>query len=155
MARIIAVLEKVVSLPAYRERVLAYAPSVARHSPGAAGVFLGYDFHLGPDGPQLIEINSNAGGALLNARLLRAQRACCALVASMMPAPTPVEAALVAMFREEWRLARSAAALRPLARIAIVDQPAGRAVSGAGVRTLSPVVRGERHWRRWWPTRPS
>jgi hypothetical protein len=37
-----------------------------------AGVFLGYDFHLGPDGPQLIEINSNAGGALLNAC------ACCA-----------------------------------------------------------------------------
>ena len=122
MARIIAVLEKVVSLPAYRERVLAYAPPVARHSPGAAGVFLGYDFHLGPDGPQLIEINSNAGGALLNARLLRAQRACCAPVASMMPAPTPVDAALVAMFREEWHLARSDAALRPLARVVIVDQ---------------------------------
>jgi hypothetical protein len=70
----------------------------------------------------LIEINSNAGGALLNARLLRAQRACCAPVASMMPAPTPVDAALVAMFREEWHLARSDAALRPLARVVIVDQ---------------------------------
>jgi hypothetical protein len=30
MARMIAVLEKVVRLPAYRERVLAYAPPVAR-----------------------------------------------------------------------------------------------------------------------------
>ncbi|MBL8374029.1 hypothetical protein [Accumulibacter sp.] len=122
MARMIAVLERVVRLPAYRERVLAYAPPVARHSPGAAGVFLGYDFHLGPEGPQLIEINSNAGGALLNARLLRAQRACCAPVASMMPVPTPVDEALVAMFRKEWHLARSDAALRPLARIVIVDQ---------------------------------
>ncbi len=119
MAQTIAVLERVVALPAYRDRVLAYAPAVARHSPGAAGVFLGYDFHLGPDGPQLIEINSNAGGALLNARLLRAQRACCEPVARMMPAPAPLEEVFVAMFRAEWRLAR--AAVRPLARIAIVD----------------------------------
>jgi hypothetical protein len=87
MAQTIAALERVLRLPAYRERVLAYAPAIARHSPAAAGVFLGYDFHLGPDGPQLIEVNSNAGGALLNARLLRAQRACCAPVAKMMPAP--------------------------------------------------------------------
>jgi hypothetical protein len=41
-------LERVMALPAYRERVLAYAPPLARHSPAAAGVFLGYDFHLGP-----------------------------------------------------------------------------------------------------------
>jgi ATP-dependent DNA helicase DinG len=31
---------------------LAYAPAVARYSPCAAGVFLGYDFHLGA-GPDL------------------------------------------------------------------------------------------------------
>ena len=123
MARIIALLERVVALPAYRERVLAYAPPLARHSPGAVGVYLGYDFHLGADGPQLIEINSNAGGALLNARLLRAQRACCAAVARMMPTPIPVEETFLAMFREEWRLTRGTgdASQRPLARIAIVD----------------------------------
>jgi hypothetical protein len=40
-------------------------------------VFLGYDFHLGRTGPQLIEINTNAGGGLLNALLARAQKACC------------------------------------------------------------------------------
>jgi hypothetical protein len=125
----IAALERVLPLSAYRERVLAYAPAIARHSPAAAGVFLGYDFHLGPQGPQLIEINSNAGGALLNARLLRAQRACCAPVAKMMPAPRALEAAFVRMFREEWRLAQlarvaqgqSEAGERPLTRIAIVD----------------------------------
>ena len=121
MVRIIAALEQVLLLPAYRQRVLAYAPPIARHSPAAAGVFLGYDFHLGPDGPQLIEINSNAGGALLNSRLLRAQRACCAPVARMLPAPSPLEATLVAMFREEWRLARGDSPSRPLMRIAIVD----------------------------------
>ena len=122
MARTIAVVERIVAQPAYRKRVLAYAPPLARHSPGPAGVFLGYDFHLSADGPQLIEINSNAGGALLNARLLRAQQACCAPVEKMMPVPAAVEEDFVAMFREEWRLARGAASPRPLASIAIVDE---------------------------------
>ncbi|SBT05560.1 conserved hypothetical protein [Candidatus Accumulibacter aalborgensis] len=122
MAQTIAVLEKVVSLPAYRARVLAHAPPIAHHSPAAVGVFLGYDFHLGPDGPQLIEINSNAGGALLNARLLRAQRACCAPVARMMPADRSLESVFMAMFDEEWRLARGDSSPRSLKRIVIVDE---------------------------------
>ncbi|EXI68008.1 MAG: hypothetical protein AW08_01613 [Candidatus Accumulibacter adjunctus] len=128
MARTIAAIERVVALPAYQQRVLAYAPAVAQHAPAAAGVFLGYDFHLGPQGPQLIEINSNAGGALLNAGLLRAQRACCAAVAQIMPQPPPVERLVLEMFRNEWRLARpEVAATRPLARVAIVDEaPAGQ-----------------------------
>lgn len=37
------------------------------------GAFMGYDFHLGPDGPQFIEINTHAGGAFLNTVLARAQ----------------------------------------------------------------------------------
>lgn len=122
MQQIIAALERVLLLPEYRERVLSYAPPIARHAPAAAGVFLGYDFHLGPVGPQLIEVNSNAGGALLNARLLRAQRGCCASVARKMPDQTPIESLFVAMFREEWRLARGASCERPLRRIAIVDR---------------------------------
>jgi hypothetical protein len=146
MAQTIAALERVLRLPAYRERVLAYAPAIARHSPAAAGVFLGYDFHLGPDGPQLIEINSNAGGALLNARLLRAQRACCAPVAKMMPAPRPLEAAFVACFarsggwREESLRGRTAADAHRDRR-----HPPPRAVSGARVRALPRVVRSARH----------
>lgn len=122
MADLVAAVERVVALPAYRARVLAWAPASARHTPRAASVFFGYDFHLGAAGPQLIEINTNAGGGLLAAYLLKAQRACCAPVADMMPAPDAVEAleaAFLAMFREEWRLARGAA---PLKRIAIVDE---------------------------------
>ena len=68
-----AAVERVVALPAYREHVLAWAPSSARHRCAAPGVFLGYDFHLGNTGPQLIEINTNAGGGLLNALLARAR----------------------------------------------------------------------------------
>lgn len=29
------------------------------------GMIMGYDFHIGADGPQLIEVNSNAGGAFI------------------------------------------------------------------------------------------
>lgn len=77
MQRIIAAIEDVAALPAYRAAVLETAPTIARFDPGPRGVFMGYDFHLGPDGPKLIEINTNAGGALINAYLLKAQRACC------------------------------------------------------------------------------
>ena len=119
MADLIAAIERVIALPAFTERVLAYAPSIARYQPLAAGVFLGYDFHLGVDGPKLIEINTNSGGGLLNAKLLRAQCACCPQVVSMFPDWIKVEADFVAMFRQEWRLARGET---PLARIAIVDE---------------------------------
>ena len=117
MAELIRVIEKVVALPAWRERVLSYAPAVARFAPKARCAFLGYDFHLGADGPRLIEINTNAGGGLLGAKLMHAQRVCC----TPMPAPMAEapEDQFVAMFREEWRLTRGDA---PLKSIAIVDE---------------------------------
>lgn len=125
MADIVAAIESVVALPAYQERALARAPTIARRPVAARCVFLGYDFHLDTSGPRLIEINTNAGGGLLNARLARAQRTCCGPVAAVLPdGAEAVERAFVAMFREEWRLARGE---RPLRRIAIVDEnPAGQ-----------------------------
>lgn len=117
MAELIAVIERVVALPAWHERVFSYAPVIAGYSPGASGVFLGYDFHLGLDGPRLIEINTNAGGGLLNAKLLRAQNSCCTQVASMPE--LAVEDVFLAMFHTEWRQSRGNA---PLTRIAIVDE---------------------------------
>jgi hypothetical protein len=68
MAALVAAVERVAALPAYRERVLAWAPEIARHVPPNPGAFYGYDFHLTPQGPKLIEINTNAGGGLLAAR---------------------------------------------------------------------------------------
>ena len=117
MAALIAAVDRLSRLPQWRTRTLARAPVSARHTPAASGVFLGYDFHLGDGGPQLIEINTNAGGGLLNAKLLAAQRACCAQ--ARFAEQTRVEADFIAMFREEWRLARGNA---PLGRIAIVDE---------------------------------
>jgi hypothetical protein len=119
MAEIVSAIEAVVALPAYREAVLSRAPEIACQPVAARGVFLGYDFHLDPSGPRLIEINTNAGGGLLNARLARAQRACCGPVGAMLPnGGEAVEQGFLSMFREEWRLARGD---RPLRRIAIVD----------------------------------
>lgn len=123
MAELIGAIEEVVRLPAWQRAVLDWAPAAARVASPVAGVFLGYDFHIGPTGPQLIEINTNAGGALLNVALARAQRACCKELGMLqsrlrLADGAELERCFVDMFREEWRLARGDA---PLARIAIVD----------------------------------
>ncbi len=79
------------------------------------GVFYGYDFHLNAEGVHLIEINTNAGGALLNALLVQSQGD------ERWPGEGVAvsENAFMAMFRREWALQRGDA---PLSCIAIVDQ---------------------------------
>lgn len=129
MAQVMQAVESVVALPAYREQVLDAAPAIARlGTRGPLGAFFGYDFHLSEGHLGLIEINTNAGGAMLNAVLARAQRACCSAVDSMVPTLASVasfEQQIVAMFRHEWQLSGLTAGLsggaRPLATIAIVD----------------------------------
>jgi hypothetical protein len=121
MAKVVRAVEAVVALPAYREQVLAEAPAIARIGGGARGVFFGYDFHLDRGRLGLIEINTNAGGAMLNAVLAKAQRSCCEPMDALVPTRAGVaafEQRLVDMFRQEWRLAGNT---RPLASIAIVD----------------------------------
>lgn len=121
MQELITAIESVLVLPTYRERVLANAPVTARHSQSALGVFMGYDFHVSETGFGLIEINTNAGGAMLNTLLARAQRACCMAVQSLMPLPAladTMEDDIVAMFRREWALSGHS---HPLRSIAIVD----------------------------------
>lgn len=124
MAQVVQAVEAVVSLPAYREQVLATAPATARiGSVAAQSVFFGYDFHLDQGRLGLIEINTNAGGAMLNAVLARAQRSCCAAMDSLVPTRASVtlfEQRLVDMFRREWHLSHPGG--RPLASIAIVDE---------------------------------
>lgn len=117
VAETIAAIEQVIALPAYRTLALARAPAIAQHAPGARGVFMGYDFHLGRHGPQLIEINTNAGGALLNTALARAQFSCC----NLLPAasrPEEMEQTFVDMFATEWQTQRGDA---PMGRVLIVD----------------------------------
>lgn len=122
MRAFVAAHERIVALPGWQARALADAPGAARISSPARSVFMGYDFHLGDDGPRLIEINTNAGGGLLNAALARAQLACCNAVrsdGSALGSGANAAAGFLAMFRNEWRLARADA---PLTHIAIADE---------------------------------
>lgn len=120
MLRIVHAVEAATRLPLYRDAALSWAPEIARHDFGPAGVFMGYDFHLAADGPRLIEVNTNAGGAFLNAVLARAQRACCAEVEAALGRPETggFEPAVMRMFRHEWELQGRQGIP---ARIAIVD----------------------------------
>lgn len=119
MIDLVAAIEQVIALPAYQAEVLARAPAIARIDPGPKGVFMGFDFHLCDSGPQLIEINTNAGGAMLNRALALAQQTCCEQIA---PQPCTdldtLEQRWVQDFVEEWR--RQCHRGRPQ-RIAIVD----------------------------------
>jgi hypothetical protein len=100
-------------MPSYQARVLASAPGIAGFIPKAHSVFFGYDFHLSANGSRLIEINTNAGGALINAVVARTQTACCGIAA------VPPEHTFMEMFVNEWRAERGDA---PLKTIAIVDE---------------------------------
>ncbi len=116
MQATVAAVEAAAQLPGYRAAVLARATDIACHDFGPAGAFMGYDFHLGGDGPRLIEVNTNAGGAFLNAILAQAASGCCG--ADPGTAPAAFEGAVAAMFRAEWRAQRATGTLQ---RIAIVD----------------------------------
>ena len=123
MAQVVQAVESVVALPVYRDQVLATAPAIAQlNANGSRGVFFGYDFHLDQGRLGLIEINTNAGGAMLNAVLARAQRVACAATDAMVPTLASIaafEQNIVDMFRHEWNLAGHT---RTLASIAIVDE---------------------------------
>lgn len=103
---LIATIDSVVNLASYQQLVLKNAPISSQWLTPTRGVLLGYDFHLTATGAKLIEINTNAGGALLNALLLAEQR-------------NEVEAAIWQMFMAEWQLMRGSQVLRS---IAIVDE---------------------------------
>ncbi len=122
MDAVIQAIEKVTRLPGFRQRVLGWVPDIARNDKGPHGVFFGYDFHLTKDGPRLIEVNTNAGGALLLLHLAGAQQACCHAVEKFVAGPFEldnIEQAFVEMFRDEMR---AQGEHRELGCIAIVDE---------------------------------
>lgn len=117
MHAVIEAIQQVVAQSAWCDAVLQHASAVARFTPRAKGVFFGYDFHLNAEGVHLIEINTNAGGALFNALQLYSQRD---VVAPGKPAAIDnLEQVFLDMFRNEWRLEQGDA---PLQTIAIVDE---------------------------------
>lgn len=122
MAQVIQAVEDVVAMPGYCTHILEHAPTIARHDPsGAKSVFFGYDFHVSGEDIGLIEINTNAGGAMLNAVLARAHQSCCLDAdhrQELGRCAAQLDEKIVEMFHQEWNLARRD---RPLQTIAIVD----------------------------------
>jgi hypothetical protein len=104
MREIVEAIEATAQLPHYRAAVLSWSPDIARVDHGPAGALMGYDFHLDDEGPKLIEVNTNAGGAFLNAVLARAQTACCSSVVDQQAGRfiEDFEERIAGMFREEW-----------------------------------------------------
>lgn len=120
MKTVVKTIERLAKLEAFHQAVLAGAPQIAQQNFGPVGALMGYDFHVTPLGPKLIEINTNAGGAFLNAALREAQRACCVEIEDrfLKPQLPTFEHMACTMFEQEFRLQRPTATLRT---IAIVD----------------------------------
>lgn len=124
MLEVVAAIEAAAAAPAFQQAVLAWAPEIARHDFGPRGVFMGYDFHLGGAEPRLIEVNTNAGGAFLNAFLARSQAACCREAEDAFPAAGAdgFEDSVWTMFLSEWSLQGRAG--RPQSMAIVDDAPA-------------------------------
>ena len=119
IANVASAIQEVTGLPAYQAAVMAWAPDIARFDPGSPGGLLGLDFHLGADGPRLIEINTNPGGALLNVILGRALRACMPALTMPPTDPARMEDAVLASLLTEWRMQRAGL---PLEFVVILDE---------------------------------
>jgi hypothetical protein len=106
---------------AYERLVDAGADELERFSPGNFGVFMGYDFHLTSEGPKLIEVNTNAGGALLNglhtAALCDPAKLSC-LCEELLPVET-IQQRIARTFASEVEAVDPG---RRLSRIAIADE---------------------------------
>jgi len=121
IAEIIFSIEEIIKRPLYQEKVMKRAPSIAHRDFGPKGVLMGYDFHLHNDGPKLIEINTNAGGALLNLELAKAQDLCCRSQEAYLQSITElskVESLFFEMFMNEWKSQKGDEAIN---LVAIVD----------------------------------
>ncbi len=100
----------------YRQLVFPQVPEVARFDPGHAALLMGYDFHLGPDGPRLIEVNTNAGGAYVawQSQMLNLQGG------DGIPLSDRYQQRLFYSYQREWReFSRSR---RPLKSLVILDE---------------------------------
>jgi hypothetical protein len=102
MTRVIEAIETVAATATFRTAVHAWAPGIAGFDPGSPGGLLGFDFHLGPEGPRLIEINTNPGGVLINALLVEAQQLCMPTLSAPAVGVADVGEAALDVLLAEW-----------------------------------------------------
>lgn len=104
MTDVVEAVEVASQLPGFGDAAQSWIPAIAQIDHGPIGALMGYDFHIAPTGPRLIEVNTNAGGAFLNAALAAAQRACCGQLSMPLKATNAPSFAerVSAMFVAEW-----------------------------------------------------
>ncbi|WP_237051508.1 hypothetical protein [Magnetospirillum sp. ME-1] len=112
--RAVHVLDAAFADPILVEAALEIARGEGLPDHGLGGWMLGFDFHLTPEGPRLIEINTNPGGMLAVAVQARALAAC---RPDLGDAPE-VEGIALDAFRDEWERQRGEVTL---GRVAIID----------------------------------
>ncbi len=66
MIKLVRLLNKLAENRAYQSLLNETLPATARINNGHYAVMMGFDFHLSPTGPKLIEVNTNAGGLWLS-----------------------------------------------------------------------------------------
>lgn len=119
MQDFIALYHQVTSSQAFRNSVRKDIPDIAKHPVASHSVFDGYDFHITPTGPKLIEVNTNAGGSYLNQSNQAVFYGCCS---GYLQSPDlgDYENNILAMFRNEFALQYGGT--KPLETIVILDQ---------------------------------
>ena len=114
MLRLVRLLFRLSKQDNYRQQVFPQLPPVACFDPGHDALMMGYDFHLTPEGPRLIEVNTNAGGGYI-AWLSETQ----AHREYPTEPSTRMQERLFSSFVQEWR--RFSGGKRQLQRVAILD----------------------------------
>lgn len=122
----VADFETVAGDPRYVAEALRRAPAIARHAFGPRGLFTTFDFHLTADGPRLIEINTNGGGAMLAAAATRGFD----------------DDALFDPFEREWAAQRGSS---PRGHLAIADEDPAKQGLFAEMLAMAERLR-ERGW---------
>lgn len=117
---VVSAIERMRGNQHYSQTIKARSGGLSRINPGTLGLFNSYDFHLTDQGPMLVEINTNAGGAFLNAPAAISHRDCCGLRRSTFGDGTTndFENRVAHMLAHEWKRAGRTTQLRT---IAIVD----------------------------------
>ena len=148
MVRLVRLLARLSLQPAYRSAITAQSPAIAGFDPGHHAVMMGYDFHLTPMGPRLIEVNTNAGGFLP------------AWLAGHPGVPWPNRLAdqLFSTFAEEARAQSRGALTRPR-RVAILDDAPLQQFLYPEMQAFADLFRrrgvAERAgWKAWAASRP-
>jgi hypothetical protein len=115
MRRLVRTLYRLSRRPAYQAALQELLPETARFDPGNDAVMMGYDFHLDPeDRPRLIEVNTNAGGAIF------AYKAAFPEADPDLPLPGHFPQRFLASFREDFR--RNAGSDAALNLLVILDE---------------------------------